>query len=365
MTVTSARWPVVIVGAGPAGSATAISLRRRGLRVLLVERKLMPRPKVCGGCLGPRTVAILRGLGVDPFDLPDAQPLTRLMVAGWRRTAEFDLPGGVAVSRDALDLRLFEAARAAGADVATQTVAEVGPVRPDSIHVRLSGTMGGTVEAGLVVLAAGLPASPRPGEPANARIGLGQARVSAGGLPNGTVLMAAARDGYVGLVHLAGNRLNVAASVTTTALARAGLPGTLVDQILMEAGQPPLLWRGGWQGTPPLRHFDPLPAGERTLRVGDAGGFWEPFTGEGIGWALEAGLRVAEPAVSLSAHWADRTARRWAVAHARWVRRQQRRSRLVGFLMTTPALGRTAILLARALPRTSRRLVPGAVGGTS
>lgn len=57
-------YPVVIVGAGPAGAAAAITLARRGLRPLVVEREVFPREKVCGDGLTPRALTLLKQLGL-------------------------------------------------------------------------------------------------------------------------------------------------------------------------------------------------------------------------------------------------------------------------------------------------------------
>ena len=56
---------VVVVGAGPAGSATAAHLARRGLSVLLLEKATFPRDKICGDGLTPRAVKQLVNLGID------------------------------------------------------------------------------------------------------------------------------------------------------------------------------------------------------------------------------------------------------------------------------------------------------------
>ncbi|MFY7877691.1 MAG: FAD-dependent oxidoreductase, partial [Pirellula sp.] len=52
-------WDLIVVGAGIAGSSTAILAAREGLRVLLIEAKRFPREKVCGGCLNPRAIDYL------------------------------------------------------------------------------------------------------------------------------------------------------------------------------------------------------------------------------------------------------------------------------------------------------------------
>ena len=56
---------VVIVGAGPAGSATAIGLARLGYEVALVDKKAFPREKLCGDFINPINWAIFRDLGVE------------------------------------------------------------------------------------------------------------------------------------------------------------------------------------------------------------------------------------------------------------------------------------------------------------
>ncbi|HSG47467.1 MAG TPA: FAD-dependent monooxygenase, partial [Longimicrobiales bacterium] len=58
-------WDAVVVGAGPAGALTAALAARRGLATLLVERSAFPRWKVCGACLNPAGVAVLRWAGLD------------------------------------------------------------------------------------------------------------------------------------------------------------------------------------------------------------------------------------------------------------------------------------------------------------
>jgi len=67
---------VIVVGAGPAGAATAIFLAERGLDVLVLDRAVFPRPKLCGEYLSPEAARLLDRLGVlKALDVAGAVPL--------------------------------------------------------------------------------------------------------------------------------------------------------------------------------------------------------------------------------------------------------------------------------------------------
>ena len=74
---------VIVVGAGPAGSATAYHLAQAGLDVLLLEKAAFPRDKVCGDGLTPRAVKQLIAMGIDVS--PEA---------GWLRNKGLRIIGG-------------------------------------------------------------------------------------------------------------------------------------------------------------------------------------------------------------------------------------------------------------------------------
>ena len=375
---------VLVIGGGPAGAAAAIELARQGADVLLVERRSFPRPKVCGGCLGPRAIACLHHLGVDPAGLDGAVRLDRVQLAVGDARAALPLPIGVAVDRAKLDLQLLDRARAAGADVWMQARARIGDAVGSGrqVHVERHAAQS-TVTAKFVVLATGLPAAPAtaPG----ARVGLSQTRLvvgvssapqralasppsEGGGSPKsadppaGDVWMVSGSRGYIGMVRFADGRLNVAASIRASALGDSS-PGARVDEILVEAGLPALRWRDGWTGTPPLRAQPPETAEDRVVAVGDAAGFWEPFTGEGIGWALEAGIAVAPLALELGSAWDRARAASWASERRAWMRRIQIRSRTVAALSGHPRLARAALGLIRRVPAAGRWLIPAAAPG--
>jgi flavin-dependent dehydrogenase len=108
-------WHCIVIGAGPAGAAVAIRLARGGLRVLLVDRSKMPRPKVCGCCLSPLARAELAAI-CPPHSLPTGLPLASVRLVSAGKSARIPMPDGVVLSRESLDAALVRQAIAAGAD---------------------------------------------------------------------------------------------------------------------------------------------------------------------------------------------------------------------------------------------------------
>lgn len=106
---------VLVVGAGPAGSAAALTLARAGARVLMADRHAFPRDKVCGDALIPDALGALRQLGLHDTVLARARTASALSCIS-PSGRQVDVPGALAVlPRRQLDLLLCEAAQAAGA----------------------------------------------------------------------------------------------------------------------------------------------------------------------------------------------------------------------------------------------------------
>src|SRR5919198_3339088 len=126
---------VLVVGAGPAGSATALLLSRLGFRVTAVDRAAFPRDKPCSEYMSPEVVRRLDQLGVLPtLEDAGAVPLHGTSVTaprGARLHGKFALAGyrpfrptGLSISWRILDNALMQAARAAGVEVRERTTVE-------------------------------------------------------------------------------------------------------------------------------------------------------------------------------------------------------------------------------------------------
>ncbi|HWB08498.1 MAG TPA: NAD(P)/FAD-dependent oxidoreductase [Pirellulales bacterium] len=365
----STTFDAVVIGAGPAGSMAARELARRGIDVLLVERKTLPRPKVCGACLNARAISWLElaGLG-DLLSKLGAIPTRRFRAHCQQKTVEIELPGGAALSREALDDGLARAAVDAGVRLLTNTAARV---RDDvstwrEIELRDSSGRMEIVRSRIVLAADGLghPALDLCGEfvshiSPHTKIGV-QATLwdrSERFVP-GTIYMAVAEGGYAGMVRVEDGRINLAAAVAPDALKRAGSPAAAASRIIREAGVATLdLSAATWHGTLPLRRHTPRPVGHRVFVLGDAAGYVEPFTGEGIAWALAGGLAVADFAVKGLEGWSQQVEQGWLTAYGKLVRSRQFWCRAFAATLRRPRLARAALELASFWPALCRPIV--------
>jgi len=331
------RWDVIVIGAGPAGSSAARAAASSGARTLLVDRARFPRPKVCGGCLNAAAIDTLARSGADPTRQAwGDSPFNRARVLRGGRSTGFALRPGISVDRATLDQWLVERAVHAGASFLDGVRAEVRDTDSKLRPVRLAwGDRITDATARVVIAATGLERA--GGEPParvapHSRIGLCAVTSDTGAVAPGEIVMAVAREGYVGLVRLGDGRLDIAASVRPDALRDLGADG-VVRTILGAAAMPDAVPAGvKWHGTPPItRRRDA--AATRLLFVGDAASFVEPITGEGMAWAIASGLAAGRLAGRAHAAWSPSDERVWRAAHARLVRRRQRACRAIRALL--------------------------------
>jgi flavin-dependent dehydrogenase len=324
--------PALIVGGGPAGSATAIRLAQGGVSAELVERQAAPHDMVCGSFLGWDALAALRQLGVDPAQL-GAWPIRRLRLVTDKRVAEAALPRVAAgLSRRTLDHALLERAIAAGAQVrrgvTVRSADEGGLVRLDD---------GDEIAANTLFLATGkheLRGLQRPlASRAAGAIGL---RASFAPDPRTAAALADHIElhpfdgGYAGLLLQEDGRANLCLSVAADRLRSAGGISELLAQLAREA--PRLGERIAAAGAEPWLSISNVPYGWRTaatapglFRLGDQAAVIASLAGDGIAIALTSGLAAAQAhlagrsAADYQRAFASRAARPLAVAQGlRW-----------------------------------------------
>jgi flavin-dependent dehydrogenase len=366
---------VIVVGAGPAGSAVAHALASAGRDVVAFDRARFPRPKPCAEYVSPEATAMLASIGVlEPAMRAGAVRLSGMRVRSpdgseltgeWAAARRFrgSQTHGIALRRDRLDALLVDAARTAGAEIREGECVRnlVRDERGRVVGVTLAD--GTEQRAHLVIGADGLRSIVarrlRVGRAAHwpRRVAfVSHYRGVEGVTTHGE--MHVERDGYVGLAPVDGGLVNVAAVVPARrARSAAGDAATFLERWVVS--RPHLATRfANAERVAPVLATGPF--GWRTRRawspgaalLGDAADFFDPFTGEGI----FAALRGAE----LLAPYADaactaKTARDADDALASYERDRRaafrgkwRVERLVGFTVGWPALmNRVARGLAR------------------
>jgi menaquinone-9 beta-reductase len=308
---------VVVVGAGPAGAAAAITLARAGRDVVVVDKARFPRDKICGDGLTAGALRLLEGLGVVPDEVPSWLRVDDVVVRGPSgHEVTFPMPRGngtyAAVARRAdLDAVLVERARSEGAKVLDGHACTAVVEGDGEVTVTADGV--GEVTAGYVVAADGM------WSPVRKHLGLAtpgyrgewhafrQYFTDVGPRAASELVVWFEPDllpGYAWSFPLPGNRANVGFGIQ-----RGGKVGRVQD---MAAIWPELLARPhvravlGDAATPesphrawpiPARIDDAVLTGGRTLFVGDAATATDPLTGEGIGQALLTGVLAAEAVI--------------------------------------------------------------------
>ena len=371
-------YDVIVCGAGPAGSVAATVLARGGARVLMLDRARFPRDKLCGDTINPGALAVLRRLGLAEAFEAAALPVDGMIVTGERgvrvRCAYGQGLRGLAIARRDLDAALARGAVRAGVRFEDGVLVR-GPLIDtrggDGGEARVRGVVIAgrdgrdvRVPAPLVIAADGRrsrlalplglvrhPASPR--------------RWAIGGYFEGVAgvtsfgEMHVRRGRYIGVAPVPSGLTNVCVVVPAGErfVARALLERTVAaDPQLRErfAGARlasaaavigPLAVDADAAGVPGL------------LLAGDAAGFIDPMTGDGLRFAVRGGELAAEAALDALAHGWPGVHARLAAARRRAFAGKWRFNRALRALVASPRAVDLATVGGRLAPRAFARLV--------
>lgn len=355
------RWDAVIVGAGPAGGVAGAILAAKGWRTLLVERASWPRQKVCGGCLNANAVRMLHSLGLASA-LAGSTLIDRTILRTPARSVVLPMPAGLAISRDVLDSGLVTEFQRRGGTFVSNVTATLLPVDVNPVFRTIglrSADAEMAIEARIVLACDGISGTLLKGEPttewdvaADAWIGVSTTLADDPCLQSRSIHMHVADDGYVGIVRLADGSAHLAAALCPDRCRTIGGPGELISQILERCGHSrPALDNVRFQGTGHLTRRRRVLGGHRVLTVGDACGYVEPFTGEGMAWAIQSAAR----ATSLLPHpldaWPRTLVEQWMRQHRSTIQRQHARCRMIRYGVRRPRLAATAMNLLAVCPQ--------------
>jgi flavin-dependent dehydrogenase len=379
---------VAVIGGGPAGAITASLMARRGLEVVLLERSPAWRWRACGVFTSPAAVTALRRIGISEPDLARLiRPLPAMRVET-RPGVSFRLTYGgsgsiedsaVGIDRAGLDASLLDTARGAGVEVrvgAHVERVELAPVQgelPAPQRLVLAGSSEPLL-ARIVVGADGLrsvvsrAAGVGRRSPLGTRVGLSFHLPDPLGDRGHDARMVVIDDGYVGLAPVPGGRVNVGIvlgrswsewlrSHGATEVARG------IVERLPDGDGPALAWQplDPVAGVAPLGHAATRRGGEGWLVVGDAAGFLDPFTGEGLHRAIVSAELASEAIPAALAIGDSRPLFEYDRAMRAQFAAKDLVSRVVqAFLVRPPLFGYAARRLAsRAAVRDTMGLVMG------
>ena len=356
---------VVIVGGGPAGASCASFCARAGLRVVVLEREIFPREKVCGDCLNPACWDVLRRLGLaeQVRTLPHGILDRVEFIAIGGRSVTVELPVGddaeIAVKRSLLDQLLLERARTLGTEVFhSAIVTALDKNESGTWNLR---TAKQTFTARVVIGADGRNSTiarlgnllPRP---QRERVAL-QTHLPLPANFGNRVVLQFLKEGYSGQAPVGEEQLNVC--LVSSPRDIEALKDWATNRFDVSRTHP-------WRTITPLTRAPMNPAHGNLLFIGDAARVVEPFTGEGIYYALRSGELAAEAIVRMLQNSTDASAlRKFKEAHAAMYRGRLWINRLARAAVLSPHIASAFVHAARVQPSMLRLLTAKIVNQTA
>ncbi|MFN2491658.1 MAG: NAD(P)/FAD-dependent oxidoreductase [Pyrinomonadaceae bacterium] len=325
---SSNNFDVAIAGGGPAGASAAIHLALKGARVLLIEEKKFPRPKLCGEFISPECLTHFKRLGVLD-KMRDAGGSTLCETVFYSRKgnsvavpSEWFKPGARALglSRSEMDQKLLERAKSAGVTVLEEAHATPLIGNPGHVHGLRVKTRAATRDVvsdypALVTIDAtgrvsALSRQINASETRNGRTSKRptkrslvafKAHMENSRLADGACEIYFYRGGYGGLSSVEGELTNLCFIVSAEDVRHhASNPEIVMREIVMKNVRAAYTLEKATSRPPWLSvsldgfgRREPCPA-VGLLTVGDAAAFIDPFTGSGMLMALESGVVAAE-----------------------------------------------------------------------
>jgi flavin-dependent dehydrogenase len=362
---------IVIAGAGPAGTIAAWTAARAGARVLIVDRDTFPRDKLCGDTLNPGAIALLQSIGLGEGLTALGRPITGMVVTGGGVAVQAQYSGdrrGLAVTRRVLDSWLLERAISAGAHFEPGLIVRrplfddtaPAPVVRGLVLARRGGSSDTIRMPGAITIAAdgrasslaravGLSASPRRPR----RWAFGAYATGIEGVTDlGEMHVSAGR--YVGVARVTDDVANVC--VVTGPRPEGGTPLEIMRRAIK--ANPAIRPRfERVEFTSPVRVLGPLAVDTRAagvdgmLLAGDAAGFIDPMTGDGMHLAIQGAVLAAQEALGVleSGDYAG-AVMRLAMARRQAIGPKHRFGRGVRRLVESRAAVAAAAMSARVAP---------------
>src|SRR5438045_2147767 len=346
---------VAVVGDGLAGSTCAAFCAVNGLGTLLIEREKFPREKVCGDCLNPECWPILRRLGIDQQvrDSPHSMLASVSFIGLHDRSVEIELTQGedveIAIKRSVFDSLLLDRARQLGAEI--RETGTLTSLEKTNGEWTLTIANAFTCRARVLVAADGRNSTvarlcgllPSTGKE---RVAL-QAHIR---LPlnfGSRVVLQLLPGGYSGQAPVSKSELNVCLVGKPKSIRT--LQGWARKQFSLPPSQQ-------WRTVTPLTRTPVLPARENLFFAGDAARVVEPFTGEGIFYALRGGELAAAAATKIIRENSGNAAAEYAAQHAAMYHGRLWINTLARSAVLSPKLGSILLEFARFQPSLLRFL---------